>query len=75
MNRIAVLAAVSCVVGGVCAGGAAAAPAAAAPHVLVVAPNGDSYIAWERNYISNLFLGDPYIYEHAAVVRPGATSR
>jgi hypothetical protein len=40
-----------------------------------VAPNGDSYVAWERNLFTNTFgSGDPYVYEHAAVVRAGATS-
>jgi hypothetical protein len=37
-----------------------------------VAPNGDSYVAWERNVDSNLFgSGNPYVYIHAARVRAG----
>src|SRR5205823_14928825 len=33
-----------------------------------VAPGGDTYVAWERNVDTNLFTGDPHIYEHLAVV-------
>ncbi len=33
-----------------------------------VRSNGDIYVAWERNYITNLFCGDPYVYIHAALV-------
>jgi hypothetical protein len=36
-----------------------------------VAPNGDAYVAWERNVTSNQFDGNPYVYIHAARVRPG----
>lgn len=39
-----------------------------------VASGGDSYISWERNWISNLFNGNPYVYIHAALVRKGASS-
>lgn len=38
-----------------------------------VAPNGDMYVVWERNWQSNLFGGDPYVYLHAALVPAGAT--
>lgn len=37
-----------------------------------VAPNGDVYVAWERNLLSNLGNDDPYVYIHAALV-PAAT--
>jgi hypothetical protein len=37
-----------------------------------VAPGGDTYVAWERNLDSNLFDGDPHIYEHLALVPAGA---
>ena len=33
-----------------------------------VAPGGDTYVAWERNLDSNLFDGDPHVYEHLALV-------
>jgi hypothetical protein len=33
-----------------------------------VAPGGDTYVAWERNLDTNLFNGDPHIYEHLALV-------
>lgn len=37
-----------------------------------VAPNGDVYVAWERNIDTNLYSGiDPYIYEHVALVPAG----
>lgn len=44
-----------------------------------VAPGGDTYVAWERNWLSNLpfcqcFSGDPYVYIHAAVVPSGVRS-
>ncbi len=39
-----------------------------------VAPGGDTYIAWERNWISNLFNGDPYVYIHAALIPAGASA-
>jgi hypothetical protein len=39
-----------------------------------VAPGGDAYVGWERNWQTNLFNGDPYVYIHAAVVRAGATA-
>ena len=35
-----------------------------------VAPNGDAYVSWERNVDSNTFNGDPYVFIHAARVRP-----
>jgi hypothetical protein len=38
-----------------------------------VAPNGDTYVVWERNWQSNLFGGDPYVYLHAAMIPAGAT--
>jgi hypothetical protein len=38
-----------------------------------VAPNGDVYVAWERNILSNVFFGlDPRVYIHAAYVPAGA---
>lgn len=37
-----------------------------------VAPNGDIYVAWERNWISNLFNGRPFIYEMLARLPRGA---
>jgi hypothetical protein len=37
-----------------------------------VAPGGDIYVAWERNYVTNLFRGDPYVYIHAAHIAAGA---
>jgi len=38
-----------------------------------VAPNGDVYVAWERNILSNVFFSeDPFVYIHAAVVPAGA---
>lgn len=37
-----------------------------------VAPNGDVYVAWERNIDSNYqFSGDPYVYIHAALIPAG----
>jgi hypothetical protein len=39
-----------------------------------VAPNGDTYVVWERNWQSNLFAGDPYVYLHTALVPAGATA-
>jgi hypothetical protein len=33
-----------------------------------VAPGGDTYVAWERNVTTNLFNGDPHVYEHLALV-------
>lgn len=38
-----------------------------------VAPGGDIYVAWERNWVSNFFNGDPRVYIHAALVRAGAS--
>jgi len=32
----------------------------------------DIFVAWERNWVTNQFNGDPYIYIHAAEVRAGA---
>jgi len=37
-----------------------------------VGTNGNAYVAWERNWQSNLFNGDPYVYIHAALVKAGA---
>jgi hypothetical protein len=37
-----------------------------------VAPGGDTYVAWERNLDSNLFDGDPHVYEHLALVPANA---
>jgi hypothetical protein len=45
----------------------------AGPYVSV-APGGDAYIAWERNWNSNFFNGDPYVYEHAALVARGGSA-
>src|SRR5205085_2672916 len=39
-----------------------------------VAPGGDTYVAWERNVDSNLFNGDPHIYEHLAFIPPDANA-
>ena len=39
-----------------------------------VAPNGDVYVAWERNIDTLLFFGDPFAYEHAAVVPAGTSA-
>ena len=41
---------------------------------VAVAPGGDTYVAWERNVDTNLFFGDPHIYEHVAVVPAGANA-
>ncbi len=41
---------------------------------VAVAAGGDSYVAWERNLDTNFADGDPYIYEHAALLRKGATT-
>ena len=41
---------------------------------VAVAPGGDTYVAWERNLDTNLFFGDPHIYEHIAVVPAGANA-
>ncbi len=38
-----------------------------------VASNGDVYVAWERNIFTELFNGDPYTYEHVALIPAGAT--
>ena len=41
-----------------------------------VSPNGDAYVVWERNIVSNLFFsGDPYVYLHAAYVPAGDRHR
>lgn len=37
-----------------------------------VARGGDAYVAWERNWITNLFNGNPFVYEHVALVPRGA---
>jgi hypothetical protein len=39
-----------------------------------LAPGGDAYVAWERNIVTNRTSGDPYVYIHAARVRPGDAS-
>ena len=39
-----------------------------------VAAGGASYVAWERNIDSNLANGDPYVYEHAALIPAGASN-
>jgi hypothetical protein len=41
---------------------------------VTLAPGGDAYVAWERNIDSNLFNGDPRIYEHVAVVPADANA-
>ncbi len=41
---------------------------------VAVAAGGGSYVAWERNVDSNLGDGDPYVYEHAALVPAGANA-
>jgi hypothetical protein len=39
-----------------------------------VAPNGDVYVTWERNILSNVFFSqDPFVYIHAALIPAGAT--
>lgn len=40
-----------------------------------VAPNGDVYVAWERNIETNLYFGlDPYVYLHVARVPASGTA-
>jgi hypothetical protein len=39
-----------------------------------VAPGGDTYVAWERNVDTNLFNGDPHVYEHLAYVPADAST-
>jgi hypothetical protein len=39
-----------------------------------IAPNGDTYVAWERNLFTDLFNGDPHVYEHLALIPAGATT-
>jgi hypothetical protein len=40
-----------------------------------VAPNGDVFVAWERNIDTNLYFGlDPYVYLHVARVPAGASA-
>ena len=34
----------------------------------------DIYVAWERNWFTNQFNGDPYVYIQAAVIPMGATT-
>ncbi len=41
---------------------------------VALAPGGDAYIAWERNFGSNRGNGDPFVYIRAAVVPQGATA-
>jgi hypothetical protein len=38
---------------------------------VAVAPGGDAYVSWERNGFTNLFNGNPYVFIHAARLRPG----
>jgi len=38
---------------------------------VAVAPGGNIYVAWERNWVSNLFNGNPYVYIQAALVPQG----
>jgi len=39
-----------------------------------VAPGGDIYVAWERNWISNLFNGQPYAFIQAVYLPSGSTT-
>jgi hypothetical protein len=39
-----------------------------------VAPGGDIYVGWERNWETNLFNGDPYVYIDVALVRAGESA-
>ena len=39
-----------------------------------VASGGDAYVAWERNWFTNLFDGDPYVYIHSARLPAQASS-
>jgi hypothetical protein len=39
-----------------------------------LARGGDAYLSWERNVLSNLSNGDPYVYIHAARIRAGDVS-
>ncbi len=39
-----------------------------------VAPGGDIYLAWEKNWISGLFNGDPHVYLLAAEVPSGSST-
>lgn len=39
-----------------------------------LAPGRDAYVSWERNLITNLFNGNPYVYIHAARIRRGDSS-
>jgi len=39
-----------------------------------VAPNGDTYVAWERNWFTNLFNGDPFAYMKTALIPAGSPS-
>jgi len=41
---------------------------------VAVASGGGTYGAWERNVDTNLFFGDPHIYEHVAFVPAGANA-
>jgi hypothetical protein len=41
---------------------------------VALAPGGDAYVAWERNLDTNLFNGDPHIYEHVALVPADANA-
>ena len=41
---------------------------------VAVAPGGDAYVSWERNWISNLFNGNPFVYPMVALVPSDATA-
>ena len=41
---------------------------------MTVARGGNTYVAWERNWITNLFFGDPHVYEHIAFVPADANA-
>jgi hypothetical protein len=36
-----------------------------------VGRGGNTFVTWERNWFTNLFNGNPFVYIHAARVRPG----
>ena len=40
---------------------------------VAVAPGGDAYVSWERNWISNLFNGKPYVIPMVALIPSDAT--
>jgi hypothetical protein len=41
---------------------------------VALAPGGNAFVTWERNWISNLYNGDPYAYIDAARIPAGDTS-